>query len=136
LIGSQATIRAVIGMILLSGTGALSGNWLIGDAEHAAAAQPVARHAGAGHTGVDRDLGEPDSGFFADPTTGLWDSDPTALDDFVCGGDKDRTEAMLQDWRPDHGEDSDDWLLALATLMGLAEAWNDDPAGPWNSCQM
>jgi hypothetical protein len=138
-IGVQIVVLAVTGLILLSNGGALSKHWRVTAARTTAVERAATRHARTEHARSERHPREPDwsdGWLITDPAARLFDPDPGPPDDFVCVGETDRTEAMLQDWKPDHDTDSDDWLMALATLMGLAEAWTDEAAGPWNSCQM
>jgi hypothetical protein len=124
LIGFRNSILAIIGMVLMSGAGALSSYWLISAAVTAVAAQPQA----------DRDTGESDTQVEADPTSGPFVSDPLAMEDFAC--EEVQADAMLQDPTPDSDDDSEDWLIAIATMMGLSEEWTDYVAGAWSSCQM
>jgi hypothetical protein len=122
--GFRNSILAIIGMALTPGIGALSSYWLPGTGVTALAAQPV----------PNRDTGESDTQLEADPTFVPFVSDPVAMEDFAC--EEAQADRMLQDPTPDPDDDAEDWLIAIATMMGLAEEWTDYAAGAWSSCQM
>jgi hypothetical protein len=139
--GFRLAVLAIVGMALMSGAGALSSCWLICSAISAGAGQPEADRAQADRAQTDRaqtdrDNGDPDPSFEADPTSEPFVSEPPVLEDFACDGAEGQADKTVQGQKPDRGDDSEDWLFALAMIMGLAEGWTDDAGGAWNSCQM
>lgn len=134
--GFRLAVLAIVGMALMSGAGALSSCWLICSAISAVAGQPQADRAQTDRPQTDRDNGDPDTSFEADPTSEPFVSEPPVLEDFACDGAEGQADKTVQGQKPDRGDDSEDWLFALAMIMGLAEGWTDDASGAWNSCQM